>query len=127
MKKQKTFQTNKQNIHGQKTYTKIKCSNSKGRSAGRRTVGVGRNLDVQKDMEGSTNGLTAQGKIFLSPTTPQDRRWYKNSSTNYQHVKQYVRKIIHRKLRFPLKGARLIQPWGGGEVKSQSLGVSKKP
>lgn len=26
MKKQKTFQTNKQNIHGQETYAKRKCS-----------------------------------------------------------------------------------------------------
>lgn len=79
MKKQKTFQTNKQNIHGQETYTKRKCSNGKGSSAGRKNGGVGRKLDLQKGMKGSRNGLTTLREIFLLPTSPQECRWCKIS------------------------------------------------
>lgn len=51
----------------------------KGSSAGRKNGGVGRKLDVQKDMKGSRNGLTTPRGIFLLPASPQECRWCKIS------------------------------------------------
>lgn len=55
MKKQ-TFQTNKQNIHGQQIYTTRNVQMVKT-SSGRRNVGLGKNVDVSADTKNSRNGL----------------------------------------------------------------------